>query len=167
MAILGSSSRSEPRTGALYDPIRKEWVADLPEERIRQALVQHMVEALGYPASLMAVEKALSQMPHLARHPGRLPLRRADVVSFAVGIHPHHSIFPLLLVECKALSLGQKAVDQVIGYNHFLGAPFVALADHQRVVTGFKDGKSGQWRFQEGLPAYEALKALLSETGLG
>lgn len=88
----------------IYCCIRKEWVAATPEEKVRQKLLAGMIGSLGYPASTIAVEQSLREMPHLALNPLKMPSRRADVVVFAKDIHPHHSLFPLLLVECKAVT---------------------------------------------------------------
>lgn len=99
-----------------------------PEEAVRQALLKAMVEQLGYPRQLLAVEKELSQLPHLQNQSG-LPKRRADILCFGKDIHPQYSLFPLLLIECKAGKIGFDAEQQALGYNHFVQAPYVALAN--------------------------------------
>jgi hypothetical protein len=70
----------------VYCQIRKEWVAAQPEELVRQALVRRMVDELGYPSSLITVEKSLQQLPHIEQSGLKLPLRRADILVFAKGI---------------------------------------------------------------------------------
>ena len=50
---------------SLFCPLRKIWVAALPEEKIRQALIQKMTQHLGYPLGNIALEKSLDQLPHL------------------------------------------------------------------------------------------------------
>ena len=51
------------RKGEKYDEIlclvRKKWVALEPEEWVRQHLIYHLSENLGYPMGLMAVEHTL------------------------------------------------------------------------------------------------------------
>jgi hypothetical protein len=145
----------------LYCPIRKIEVADLPEERVRQQLIAYMVQERGFPADLLAVEKELRQMPHLQLTPHALPQRRADLLCFAKDIHPHHSLYPLLLVECKAIPLNQKVLYQVAGYNHFIQAYFIAITDGQQMKTGWRETASRQYTFIDGLPTYSQLLSKL------
>ncbi|MCH9624787.1 MAG: hypothetical protein S4CHLAM27_12240 [Chlamydiia bacterium] len=71
-------------------------------------------------------------------------------------------VIPLLVIECKAVPINQKAFDQVIGYNHLVQAPFLALANGKEVFTLIKDGSG--YRQQKGLPEY---KFLLESVGAG
>jgi hypothetical protein len=141
----------------VYCTIRKEWVALLPEEEVRQRLIKLMVEQLGYPISLLVVEKSLKQMPHLSRGERKLPERRADLLCYAPGIHKEHALYPLLLIECKAVKLTSKVISQVLGYNIYLQACFVAIANQEEIKTGWFDPATKQYRFAQGLPAYEVL----------
>jgi hypothetical protein len=139
--------------------IRKESVSATPEEQVRQGLLRHLICDLGFPASHIAVEKALDQIPHLSISPMDLPDRRADIICFAQGIHPQHDLYPLLLVECKAVKLTPKVVNQVSGYNVFLQAYFIAAANQTEVQFGWK-GKEG-YQFIKRIPTYpEILSAI-------
>ena len=150
MVIMESSS---PKNKRIYDPVRKKWVDQTPEEIIRQLLIKHMIEKLGYPIALIAVEKELAQLPHLRlKHSAQIAKRRADIIVFSKG-----ALLPLLLVECKATPLTPKFAQQVIGYNSFVGAPFVALANEKQVLTGCYDLHSGMYRFEKGLPTMQDL----------
>lgn len=116
----------------LYDPFRKMWVAATPEEIIRQKLLQFMVTHLGFPKQFLAIEKQLSELPHLKGMSG-LPKRRADILCFAKKLHPSFPLYPLLLVECKQKESGDKTVLQVLGYNHYVQAKYVAIAEEEEV----------------------------------
>lgn len=154
---MESSNRSE-----LFDPVRRGGVKHTPEEQVRQALISQMVEKLGFPLSLLAVEKELRQLPHLLGQTiQKIPRRRIDIVAFAKNIHPDHPLFPLLLVECKSVALTPKVVQQVVGYNDLVQAPFVAVANQTHILTGSFDRDSGVFRFQEGLPSYAQLLAAI------
>lgn len=111
----------------LYDPFRGMWVSATPEEIVRQKLLQFMTIHLGFPKELLAVEKQLSELPHL-KGISNLPKRRADILCFAKDIQSGSSMYPLLLIECKEGRLGKTAVDQVLGYNHFVRATYVAIS---------------------------------------
>ena len=139
----------------LYDAVRKKWVSATPEEAIRQNLIRFMVEQRGYPLKLIAVEKELSTLtPHLASHPFKknpvkMPKRRVDIVVFS-----RETLRALLLIECKSIPLTEQFAQQVIGYNSFIGAPFVALANEGEILTGAFDPSLGRYRFISGLPHY-------------
>src|SRR5690242_14822270 len=88
-----------------FDEVRRAWVAATPEEGVRQRVLKKMIHALGFPKELIAVEKELKELPHLA---GRsVPERRIDVLCYGKEIHPEHSLYPLLLIECK-----REAIDE-------------------------------------------------------
>lgn len=142
--------------------LRNEWIAALPEERVRQKLVHQMVHQLGYPKSSLSVEISLHQLPHLESSVSSLPQRRADLICFAKGIHPQWDIYPLLVVECKAVKLTQKCLMQLIGYNHFLNANFIALTNGDEVRFGWR--QSGEYRYIDRLPSYEELMDIAYRT---
>ena len=93
---------------------RHRWVRLTPEEWVRQQLLHRMVEQLGYPASLIAVEVAITV--------GEVH-KRCDAVVY------DRAMQPLLLIECKAetIPLTQKTLDQAITYNRKLNVPFLLL----------------------------------------
>lgn len=137
--------------------VRKIAVAALPEELVRQALLHRMIEQLGYPPALLAVEKELSQLPHLALHQTKLPKRRADILCFAKGIHSIYDLYPLLLIECKAIPLNAKVMTQVMGYNHFVDARFICVANQQEIKMGWYDPSKKELQTVPFLPKYTEL----------
>lgn len=141
----------------IYCQIRKIPVVELPEERVRQRLLKKMTEELHFPISHIAIEKNLRQMPHLEHSGIEIPDRRADIVCFAKEIHPIHNLYPLLLVECKAVPLTEKVLTQVTGYNHYMRAYFVTIANEEEVRTGWYDFKIKAYRFVNYLPSYQKL----------
>jgi Type I restriction enzyme R protein N terminus (HSDR_N) len=147
--------KAPPRENLIYDPIRCEWVVDQPEERVRQALLLEMIGPLGFPRELIAVERGLHQMPHLALTSHKIPKRRADIVAF---FKQGDQLLPLLLIECKAVPLTRRAMLQVAGYNHFLNAPFICLANKKEVQVGWFDK---EWNFISQLPHFERLVEVL------
>lgn len=137
----------------IYDSIRKKWVEPTPEELIRQRLIRYMIDKLGYLPSLIAIEKQLAQLPHLHATPlAKIANRRLDVVVFAKG-----TLLPLLLIECKAVPLTPAFAQQVIGYNAYVRAPYIALANEKQILTGYYCEEKGVYRFESGLPTFETL----------
>ena len=109
------------------------------------------MEDLGYPKSLVGVEKSLKEL--MSEAPEALPDRRVDIVCFSAG---HFK--PLLIVECKAQpTFLREALQQVMGYNHFLQAAFVAVATPGEIVMGWYDSLEKGYRFIEGLLPYKEL----------
>ena len=122
----------------VLDPVRRRWVALTPEEGVRQTLLADLLAA-GYPAGLLAVEKAVVYL-------GR-PWR-ADVVAYG------RDGAARLLAECKApgVALSQDTLDQLARYNVVVGAPALVLDNGaQRVVVGL--GADG-WTVRDGLPPF-------------
>lgn len=143
---MGSSSLNSKQKGAYcLCLLRNVPVKSSKEERVRQALVNYLTSCLGYPTSSMAIEKKLSELPGIQAK-GALPNRRCDLLIYS------NSGKPLLLVECKAGLLGQKAVVQLLGYNKLIGAPFVALVSDKEVICT-TDGR----QYLDAIPAYEEL----------
>jgi Type I restriction enzyme R protein N terminus (HSDR_N) len=89
-----------------------------------------MIDELGYPKGLIAVEKEISSLdaPRLNRRIDILCLRPGSV-----------GVKPLLLIECKAGKITQEAERQALGYNDAIGAPFVALAGIDGIKTFWRE----------------------------
>lgn len=100
----------------IFDIVRKRWLILTPEEWVRQSLLYHLVQRLGYPLGLIFIE-------HLVNVEGQP--QRADVVVFTRA----GSAF--LLIECKApqVSLDKTVLLQALRYNATVGAPWLALTN--------------------------------------
>ncbi|MFI5333633.1 MAG: type I restriction enzyme HsdR N-terminal domain-containing protein [Chlamydiales bacterium] len=154
MATMDSCSQSSQK---VYDPIRKIWVSATPEELVRQQLLLRMTEDLGYPKELLAIEKELSEFPHLKQQ--AVPQRRIDILCFGRGNPPSDALYPLLLIECKKEKLTRGAKEQLLGYNSYVGASFVAACAKDEVLFGYRRG--AEWEFLTFLPPYVQLLASL------
>jgi hypothetical protein len=121
--------------------IRKQKVEATEEEKVRQRLLHRMIQELGYPKSLIQVEKAIS------------PLRRRfDIVVF---YKVEDRLLPLLLVECKAEKIEPNSLRQLLGYNASIQAPFLGLADASCFSCFSADGTPVD------VPSYVHLQELL------
>ena len=99
---------------------RHRWVRLTPEEWVRQQLLHRMVE-MDYPASLIAVETAISV--------GEAK-KRCDAVVY------DRFLAPLMLIECKAetVALTQKTLDQALTYNRRLNVPYLVLHNGPQTI---------------------------------
>ena len=141
----------------IFDPIRKIWIQALPEEIVRQCLIKTMLKDLLFPKSLLAVEKDLKSLPHLQNIDFNAKKRRADILCFAKGINRCYPLFPLLMIECKALQLNNSVVEQVVGYNHYVKASFVAIANAEKIITLWHNKKENIYKSIDFLPSYNQL----------
>ena len=141
-----------------YCRFRKENILLQPEELIRQKLLILMTEQLGYPNECLVIEKELSKLPHLQNYNKPLPRRRVDILCYSrQNTSQGVSLKPLLLIECKAIPLNAGAFQQASGYNYYIGAPFVAIANESQIFHGWKDLSTGKFCYSDFLPYYKDL----------
>lgn len=138
----------------LIDKMRGVAIRATPEEKIRQKLLHVLIEELFFPKEYVVVEKALSELPHLKGK--RAPKRRLDILCYFPN---HDQLLPLLLIECKKSGGGEQALNQVSGYNYWVGAPFVAIANQECILLKYLDIDSNEMVIKEGLPSYQDLIA--------
>ncbi len=146
-----------------YCPFRNKSIPDSPEEIVRQCLLAKMTQELGYPKECLVLEREISGLPHLQGAPLKIPQRRVDILCFAKSQQAEANLFPLLLIECKAVPLQSYMLKQLIGYNYYIQACFVALVNGQECRLGWQDSRN-EYQFQSVLPSYADLLASLKPT---
>lgn len=106
--------KKEKNRHAVFDEVRRRWVALTPEEWVRQNFLQYLIQVKNYPASLISVEKII-RVGDLSK--------RYDIVVYKDAL-------PWLIVECKESNtpVDVKVIEQVIRYN-------IALAIRYFVIT--------------------------------
>ena len=111
--------------------IRKKDLVLQPEELVRQAYVQYLIEGLGYSSMKIAVEKGVKVN---GLH------RRFDIMVYDENIEPY------ILVECKSMyvELTQSVLEQVSHYNVTFNIPYMAVTNgkvqHVFKLNKAKDG---------------------------
>lgn len=100
----------------LYDPIRKKYYINQPEEIVRQLIIQYLILEKNISANHIAIEKQIHVMGME---------KRFDLLIFNKKMEPR------MLIECKAPSvqIDQKVVDQIALYNIDLKAPYLLLSN--------------------------------------
>ena len=108
--------RAEGQSKQIFDSVRKRFVALTPEEWVRQNLIRFLDQVMGYPLSLMAVEKKVE---------GLGKTQRADLVVY------NRSGYPWMIAECKAshVEVGEDTLLQAARYNRFLEVPYFLLTN--------------------------------------
>lgn len=108
--------RQQDGVEQIFDVWRKQWVRLSPEEWVRQNFVQFLVQEMGYPAQIIALEKelVLNGMK-----------RRFDLLVYDA----QHQ--PWMLVECKAttVALGPEVLEQVLRYNISIPVPYLVITN--------------------------------------
>lgn len=148
----GSLSLRPHSVPKFYCLIRQQLVAATPEEQVRQQLLRWMIEKAGYPANQLIVEISLKR---LFPHGMRLPRRRPDILCVTTR---EGALQPLLLIECKSVPLTAPMERQLIGYNRFVKASFVTLANGHQLRTGYCQ-ENGEYLFSEGIPLYTEMNS--------
>lgn len=133
----------------LFDPIRKVFIKSAPEELVRQKTLQKLI-AIGYPPYLLGVEKPLSKLCKVLH--GKIPNRKVDIVCFS-----KKDGAPFVLIECKAAKITQKAVDQVMGYNRIVQAPYIVVIGIDQVMMGYWDHERSKYEFIDRILPYNEL----------
>lgn len=100
----------------VFDPIRKKNIVLLPEELVRQCLLQAIITEKIYPKNLIQVEKTILVNNRK---------RRFDVVIY------NNQVRPFLLIECKSpnIILDQMHADQIFAYNATLEASYFLITN--------------------------------------
>ncbi|ESU25306.1 hypothetical protein FLJC2902T_31140 [Flavobacterium limnosediminis JC2902] len=126
---------------AVFDEIRKKFVALTPEEWVRQHVVQFLMQHKNYPKSYINVEKSI-KINGLTK--------RYDAVVF----QPDGKIF--LLVECKApeVPISQQTFDQIARYNMILEAKYLMVTNGLNHYFCSMDFENEQYQFLRELPDF-------------
>ena len=123
----------------VFDPLRKRYCTLTPEEEVRQKALYLLVEHLGYPAGLIAVEYSI-KVNELDK--------RCDAVVFSKDGNP------LMILECKAASvkLTQSTLEQAVRYHSVLQPKYLMLFNGQECYC-FKS-ENGALKALDRLPSY-------------
>ena len=125
----------------IHDRIRQKFVALTPEEWVRQHFINHLIDNLGYPQSLMANEIGVTLNG---------TRRRCDSVVF------NHAGKPLVIIEYKApeVSISQKVFDQIVRYNMVLHAAYLFVSNGLTHYCCSIDYTDGSYSFLKEIPPY-------------
>ncbi|HJW17229.1 MAG TPA: type I restriction enzyme HsdR N-terminal domain-containing protein [Flavisolibacter sp.] len=123
------SIRNEGEKRFIFDTIRKSWLLLTEEEWVRQNFINYLVRALGYPSSLIAIEKEI-QLNELKK--------RFDILVYDAS----HK--PWMIIECKAphVSLNENVLQQVLRYNMSVPVNFIVITNGHFTIAWEKKGES-------------------------
>ena len=129
---------------SIFDVVRKKFVRLTPEEWVRQHVVHHLQKDLGYPLSLINVERKIAINGTIKRY---------DIVVYQPdgGIH--------LMVECKApqIKISQQTFDQIARYNLELRSKYLMVTNGLEHYYCTMDYEAEKYNFLREIPAYRNL----------
>ncbi len=105
----------------IFDPIRKKYLINTPEEWVRQNFIHYLHVKKGYPLSLMSTEKLTIINNQNTR---------SDIICY------NKTGKPILVVECKAekINLNNDVFNQVQNYNFSLKANYVIITNGKKTL---------------------------------
>lgn len=129
---------------AIFDVIRKKYVALTPEEWVRQHFVHYLIEHKGYPAALMANEMAITLNGMT---------RRCDSVLYDTKLQPR------MIIEYKAATvpITQQVFQQICSYNFVLKVKWLIVSNGLQHYCCHLHPETQQFTFVKDIPFYEEL----------
>ncbi len=129
--------------GRIWSQVRKMWLHETPEERVRQEHLCVLVNEYGYALEQIAEEKAVAERGSSNA--------RADFLIWRTVQDRTNRLKPLIVVECKAdnVTIDQNTYTQGSNYAQYTGAPFFVThnnretkyfkVDHERMAPNYDE----------------------------
>lgn len=129
----------------IYDPTRKKYLINSPEEWIRQNFIEYLHNKKGFPISLMATEK-LTIINNQKN--------RSDIVCF------NRQGKPILLVECKSekIILDSTVFEQAQNYNSVLKTKYILITNGKKTICFYIN--NNQAKCLKKIPNYHEIEDL-------
>ena len=136
--------KKEAGTVFIFDPVRQRFMVQTPEELVRQLTVQYLVQVLGWPLKLIAVEKMLWVNERR---------KRFDILCFLPDGEP------IVLIECKSpkVPVSTATFEQASIYNLSLKLPYLLVTNGISTYCCQVDLEVGSYEFLTKVPAFAEL----------
>lgn len=127
----------------IFDKFRRKYVAQTPEEIVRQNFCNYLVSQLNYPTSSIANECVININQQL---------QRCDTVVYK-------NLEPAIIVEYKApnIEISQSVFDQIIRYNSIIKAPYIVVCNGKNTYCCKINFEASNYEFITELPDYNSL----------
>lgn len=134
----------------LFDPIRKIFVVETPEEIVRQQFIQFLLKEMNVPFTKIGVDVAMSDFKKRAGG-------RADIVIY--GENKENLDVPIMLIECKApnVSIVDDVWFQAYKYDNILGANYIVVTNGISTFAATWDSEDDAYVYVEELLTYQYL----------
>jgi len=130
----------------IFDSQRKRYVSLTPEEWVRQHFIQFMIEAKGYPAAYLAIEKQLNLNGMK---------KRCDAILY------DNTAQPIMIIEFKApnVLISQATFDQVAVYNSKLNVDFFIISNGIEHYCCRVNIQTARYEFFPEIPHFSVLQS--------
>lgn len=144
--LLPYAKMARTRNREVWDPSRKIWVEQTPEEMVRQGLVQFLHEEKDCAFSKMRSEYQISY---------NSLRKRLDLIVFDKAGNP------LLLAECKSwkVKLNHNTLKQAGIYNSVIKAPYLLVCNGKWALIAEINHKAGKSKILSEWPTIMNAKA--------
>ena len=141
--------KEENRKQLVFDVIRKKYVALTPEEWVRQNFVHYLMNNLGYPAGLIAVETVV-KINSLNQ--------RADVVVY------NRKGKPVMIIECKApkVKIDNRVFEQAARYNKELEVNYLLVTNGLKHYCALLNSKDKNYKMLKSIPEFNDIDKVIS-----
>jgi len=126
---------------AIFDPVRRKYVALTPEEWVRQHFVNYLITEKNYPVALIANEITIKlNNTH----------KRCDTVVY------NNFLEPLIIIEYKASSveINNATFEQIVRYNMALKVKYLIVSNGLRHFCCRINYEDLTYAFLEDIPDY-------------
>jgi len=125
----------------IFDPIRKKWLALLPEELVRQLVICYLLEEKQYNPNRINLERGL-KVNSLSK--------RFDLLVYDMEVKP------FLLVECKApaVPITQDVFQQAAWYNMELRVQYLMVTNGIETYCCAMDYENRSYTYLEAVPDF-------------
>lgn len=127
--------------------IRRKTLVWMPEELLRQTVIQYLIREKGYPRTRIAVEKQININGQV---------RRFDIVVY------NKDMSIRLLIECKAFNVAvtQAVFDQAARYNMVLDAEYMVITNGLETYCCKVDHVAQRYAFEADIPQDKTKEAV-------
>lgn len=129
---------------AIFDILRKKYVAMTPEEWVRQHFIHYLTEHKGYPQAYLANE---------------VELKVGDKRMRCDSILYNKELLPRMIIEYKAptIQLQQKVFDQISAYNLLMRVDYLIVSNGLQHYCCKMDYDNQKYLFLADIPDYHNL----------
>lgn len=131
----------------IFDMQRKRFVSLTPEEWVRQNFIRYLIEAKGFPANYIAIEKQIL-INGLKK--------RVDALVYSRNMEA------LILIEFKApeVEITQATFDQAAVYNSKVNVEYFIVSNGLQHYFCKLDRVNARYQFTVDIPTYKAIQEL-------
>lgn len=134
----------------VFDPLRRKYVANTPEEAVRQGFIHYLIDKRGWKEQLMMSEREISV--------NKLKFR-CDIVCY------NSSLQPEMIVECKAprIKITQEVFEQIWRYALILKVKWLVVTNGIETFACRYNEEKGKYEYVNDIPYFAQQKTSVKD----